>query len=46
MHEFNVGLYRWSMRVNAYMRNMTDTYPPFSGKPIPEANGSYDANQQ
>ena len=28
--DFLVGLYRWSTRVNAYLRLMTDTYPPFS----------------
>ncbi len=33
-HEFRVGLIRWSMRVNAFMGNLTDTYPPFSGKPM------------
>lgn len=32
-HEFNVGTIRWSYRVNVYMSFMTDTYPPFSGKP-------------
>lgn len=33
MHEFLTGTLRWSFRVNVYMGNMTDTYPPFSGKP-------------
>ncbi|SNT29074.1 protein of unknown function [Ekhidna lutea] len=32
-HEFNVGTLRWATRVNVYMSNMTDDYPPFSGKP-------------
>ncbi|MEW6686151.1 MAG: DUF4389 domain-containing protein [Candidatus Edwardsbacteria bacterium] len=32
MFDFNVGLYRWMMRVYAYMSFMTDAYPPFSGK--------------
>lgn len=31
-HEFNVGTLRWGTRVGLYMGNMTDTYPPFSGK--------------
>lgn len=34
-HEFKVGIFRWTMRVNAYMNNMTDIYPPFTGKPVP-----------
>ena len=33
MHEFLTGTLRWSFRVNLYMGNMSDTYPPFSGKP-------------
>jgi hypothetical protein len=32
MFDFVVGLYRWQMRVNAYMLFLTDSYPPFSGK--------------
>lgn len=32
MFEFGLGLHRWMMRVNAYMMNMTDVYPPFTGK--------------
>ncbi len=30
MHNFIVGYFRWSTRVNLYLSNMTDTYPPFS----------------
>jgi hypothetical protein len=30
MHNFIVGFLRWNMRVNLYLGNMTDTYPPFS----------------
>ena len=33
--EFNVGTLRWTVRLNLYMTNMTDVYPPFSGKPNP-----------
>ena len=29
---FNVGSYRWSNRVVLYWGNMSDKYPPFSGK--------------
>jgi hypothetical protein len=29
-HNFIVGYLRWNTRVNLYMGNMTDTYPPFS----------------
>jgi hypothetical protein len=30
LHNFLVGFLRWSTRVNLYIANMTDTYPPFS----------------
>jgi hypothetical protein len=30
IHNFIVGYLRWSTRVNLYIANMTDTYPPFS----------------
>jgi hypothetical protein len=30
-HDFNRGTMLWSLRVSAYMGNMTDKYPPFSG---------------
>ena len=33
MHEFVVGTFRWSTRVNAYMGYLSDEYPKFSGKP-------------
>jgi hypothetical protein len=31
MHSYMVGVIRWTLRVSAYMSNLTDTYPPFSG---------------
>jgi hypothetical protein len=31
-HAFNVGTYRWSIRVYLYLAYLTDKYPPFSGK--------------
>ena len=31
--QFNVGTLRWMARLNLYVTNMTDIYPPFSGKP-------------
>ena len=34
MHSFIVSYIRWTQRVNLYMLNMTDTYPPFTGKEI------------
>lgn len=32
MHNYVVGTFRWIMRLNIYMKFMTDKYPPFSGK--------------
>ena len=32
MFDFVVGLFRWQMRVNAYLLLLTDAYPPFNGK--------------
>jgi hypothetical protein len=32
-HEFNVGTMRWALRFSLYNGLLTDTYPPFSGKP-------------
>ena len=32
MFDFVLGFWRWSLRVNAYMSNFTDVYPPFNGK--------------
>ena len=34
MFEFSVGTLRWMFRVNEYMYYISDTYPPFSGKPL------------
>jgi len=31
-HDFNKGTILWSLRLNAYLGNMTDTYPPFNGR--------------
>jgi serine/threonine protein kinase len=33
MHQFNVGTIRWITRIILYGRNMTEKYPPFSGRP-------------
>jgi hypothetical protein len=30
IHDFITGYFRWGFRVNAYLGNMTDVYPPFS----------------
>jgi hypothetical protein len=30
IHSFIVGYLRWNTRVNLYIGNLTDTYPPFS----------------
>ena len=35
-HKFNVGTIRWGTHVNLYLGFMTDTYPPFSGREVPE----------
>lgn len=32
MHTFRVENIRWSTRLNLYIANMTDTYPPFNGR--------------
>lgn len=32
-HAFNVGSLRWIARLSFYNQLMTDTYPPFSGRP-------------
>lgn len=31
-HDFNVGTTRWSTRLGIYLGNMSDEYPPFSGR--------------
>lgn len=33
LHAFVVGTSRWNYRLNAYIMFLTDTYPPFRGKP-------------
>ncbi len=33
LHDFVVGTSRWNYRLNAYLMFLTDTYPPFRGKP-------------
>lgn len=30
--DFNLGFFRWSARVNAYLALLRDEYPPFSGR--------------
>jgi hypothetical protein len=43
MHDFMVGVERWGLRVNAYMYNLTDTYPPFSLHETEGSNGALDS---
>jgi hypothetical protein len=31
LHNFNAGFIRWSTRINLYLFNMTEQYPPFTG---------------
>lgn len=38
MHEFVVGTLRWGLRLGLYMGNMTDKYPPFTGKVLADEN--------
>jgi len=33
IHDFVVGTSRWNYRVNAYILFLSDTYPPFNGRP-------------
>jgi len=42
MHKFLVDTMRWSLRVQAYMGFMTDTYPPFTGAPDEDPNNVLD----
>ncbi|MFL5758310.1 MAG: DUF4389 domain-containing protein [Thermomicrobiales bacterium] len=39
MFDFQVGFYRWSYRVTAYVGLMTDAYPPFNFGEPPPASG-------
>jgi hypothetical protein len=32
-HAFNLGTLRWAARVDIYLLNLTDKYPPFHGRP-------------
>jgi hypothetical protein len=32
MHAYQVGTLRWATRLNLYIANMTDNYPPFNGQ--------------
>tara|TARA_R110001592_G_scaffold236456_3_gene494781 strand:- start:1510 stop:2124 length:615 start_codon:yes stop_codon:yes gene_type:complete len=38
MFDFVVGTIRWNLRLGLYMSNMTDTYPPFTGKILATEN--------
>ncbi|MCP4678706.1 MAG: DUF4389 domain-containing protein [Deltaproteobacteria bacterium] len=33
-HEFNVGTFRWMLRFDMYLNNLSDDYPPFTGKEL------------
>lgn len=33
IHEFVAGTLRWNYRISAYLLFMSDTYPPFNGRP-------------
>jgi hypothetical protein len=43
MHDFMVGVVRWSTKVGAYYYNLTDEYPPFSLSE-PGGNDALDKN--
>lgn len=43
MHDYMVGVERWGLRVNAYLFNLTDTYPPFSLHETERSNGALDS---
>ena len=38
MFDFMVGTLRWELRFNLYIHNMTDTYPPFTGRVLENEN--------
>lgn len=42
MHDFMVGVLRWSNRVSAYMSFLTDTYPPFTLDEVETGNRALD----
>jgi Domain of unknown function (DUF4389) len=42
MHDFMVGVTRWSLRVSAYYYNLTDTYPPFTLQEVASSTGALD----
>jgi len=44
MHDYMVGVMRWSNRVMAYYYNLTDTYPPFSMKETESTSQALDHN--
>ena len=37
LFNFNMGFYRWSHRVSAYLNFMTDQYPPFTAEPVADS---------
>ena len=37
LFNFNMGFYRWSSRVGAYLNFMTDQYPPFTAEPVADS---------
>ncbi|MEQ8324592.1 MAG: DUF4389 domain-containing protein [Vicingaceae bacterium] len=41
-HEFIVGTFRWSQRLNNYLYYMTDEYPPFTGKALANDEGLFE----
>jgi|SRR5579883_2526189 hypothetical protein len=41
MFNFNVGVLRWSLRLQAYLLLMTDAYPPFTMAPVPSPTTGY-----
>ncbi len=37
LFNFNMGFFRWSSRVTAYLNFMTDQYPPFTAEPVTDS---------